>query len=148
MNYLRERFGEKMNQLTQKGKQSFSLQYQYNINEKSDENISLEPPVAFTWSAYHCHISLEWEFNSCIRLQLVEWAILKKCQEESLSAKEIFDKSVKGNNLIMTLYFSCLQECTECLIDIFSLAPFLESFFQRWGWQIGSNALFIFHCIF
>ena len=29
-----------MNQLTQKGKQSFSLQYQYNINEKSDENIS------------------------------------------------------------------------------------------------------------
>ena len=35
-----------------------------------------EPPVAFSWSAMDSHISLEWDFKSCIRLQLVEWAIL------------------------------------------------------------------------
>ena len=35
-----------------------------------------EPPVASIWSAPHSCISLEWDFNSCIRLQLFEWAIL------------------------------------------------------------------------
>ena len=51
---------------------------------------------------------------------------IKKCQEDSLSAKEMFYKSVIGNNLMMTSYFSCLQaKCTECLIDIFSLAASL-----------------------
>ena len=39
----------------------------------------------------------------------------------------------------MTLYFTCLLERTELLIDIFSLAAFLKSLFQRWPWQIGSN---------
>ena len=29
----------------------------------------------------------------------------------------------------MILYFSCLLECTELLIDIFSLAAFLKSLF-------------------
>ena len=28
---------------------------------------------------------------------------------------------------MITLYFSCLLECTELLIDIFSLAAFLKS---------------------
>ena len=51
----------------------------------------------------------------------------KNCQEDSLSAKEMFYKSVIGNNLMMTLYFSCLQECTELLIDIFSSAALLKS---------------------
>ena len=63
----------------------------------------------------------------------------KNCQEDSLSAKEMFYKSVIGNNLMMTLYFSCLQECTELFIDIFSSPAFLRSLFQRWPWQIGSN---------
>ena len=63
----------------------------------------------------------------------------KNCQEDSLSAKEMFYKSVIGNNLMMTLYFSCLQECTELFIDIFSSPEFLRSLFQRWPWQIGSN---------
>ena len=49
----------------------------------------------------------------------------KNCQEDSLGAKEMFYKSVIGNNLMMTLYFSCLQECTECLIVVFSLAASL-----------------------
>ena len=40
---------------------------------------------------------------------------------------------------MMILYFSYLQECTELLIDIFNLAAFLKSHFQRWPWQIGSN---------
>ena len=35
-----------------------------------------EPTVAFSWSTLYSCISLEWDFNSCIRLQLVEWAIL------------------------------------------------------------------------
>ena len=35
-----------------------------------------EPPVAFSWSAFDSHISLEWDFNSCLRLHLVEWTIL------------------------------------------------------------------------
>ena len=48
----------------------------------------------------------------------------------------------------MTLYFSCLLECAELLIDIFSLAAFLNILFQRWTWQIGSNTWFLFHCIF
>ena len=48
----------------------------------------------------------------------------------------------------MTLYFTCLLECAELLIDIFSLAAFLNILFQRWTWQIGSNNWFIFHCIF
>ena len=39
----------------------------------------------------------------------------------------------------MTLYFSCLLEWTELLIDIFCLIAFLKSVFQRWPWQIGSN---------
>ena len=39
-----------MNQLMQKGKQSFSLQYQYNINEKSDENKEKYKVVIFSWS--------------------------------------------------------------------------------------------------
>ena len=39
----------------------------------------------------------------------------------------------------MTLYFTCLLERTELLIDIFSLAAFLKSLFQRGPWQIGSN---------
>ena len=60
----------------------------------------------------------------------------KKCREDSLSEKEMLFKSVIGNNLMMTLYFSCLQECTELFIDIFS-SP--ASLFQRWPWQIGSN---------
>ena len=42
---------------------------------------------------------------------------------------------------MMTFFFSCLQECTEMLIDIFSLAAFLESLFQRWSWQI--NLFFV-----
>ena len=41
----------------------------------------------------------------------------------------MFDMSVIGNNLTMTLYFSYLLECTELLIDIFSLAAFLKSLF-------------------
>ena len=56
----------------------------------------------------------------------------KECREDSLSAKQRFYKGVTGNNLIMTLYFSCLLECTELLIDIFSLAASLKSLFQRW----------------
>ena len=48
----------------------------------------------------------------------------------------------------MTLYFSCLLECAELLIDIFSLAAFLNILFQRWPWKIGSNTWFLFHCIF
>ena len=48
----------------------------------------------------------------------------------------------------MTLYFSCLQECTELLVGIVSLAAFLKRLFQRWPWQTGSNAYIIFHCIF
>ena len=48
----------------------------------------------------------------------------------------------------MTLYFTCLLECAELLIDIFSLAAFLNILFQRWTWQIDSNNWFIFHCIF
>ena len=60
----------------------------------------------------------------------------------------MFDKGVTGNNLMMTLYFSCLQECTELLVGIFSLAAFLKRLFQRWPWQTGSNAYIIFHCIF
>ena len=47
----------------------------------------------------------------------------KKCREDSLSAKQRLYKGVTGNNL----YFSCLLECTELLIDIFSLAAFLKS---------------------
>ena len=43
----------------------------------------------------------------------------------------MFDKSVIGNNLMMTLYFSCLLECTELLIDIFSSAAFLKSLFSE-----------------
>ena len=42
---------------------------------------------------------------------------------------------------MMTLLFSCLQECTEMLIDIFSLVAFPESPFQRRSWQI--NLFFI-----
>ena len=49
-----------------------------------------------------------------------------------LVQQKIFYKSGKGKNLMMTLYFSCLQECTELLIDIFSLAAFLKSLLQRW----------------
>ena len=60
----------------------------------------------------------------------------------------MFDKGVTGNNLMMTLYFSCLQECTELLVGIFSLAAFLKRLFQRWPWQTGSNTYIIFHCIF
>ena len=41
----------------------------------------------------------------------------------------MFDMSVIGNNLTMTLYFSYLLECIELLIDIFSLAAFLKSLF-------------------
>ena len=48
----------------------------------------------------------------------------------------------------MTLYFTCLLECAELLIDISSLAAFLNILFQRWTWQIGSNTWFLFHCIF
>ena len=51
----------------------------------------------------------------------------KKCREDSLSAKQRLFKGVTGNNLMITLYFSCLLECTELLIDIFSLAAFLKS---------------------
>ena len=43
----------------------------------------------------------------------------------------MFDKSVIGNNLMMTLYFSSLLECTELLIDIFSSAAFLKSLFSE-----------------
>ena len=50
-----------------------------------------------------------------------------KCQEDSLSAKKMLYKSIIGNNLMMTLYFSCLLECTELLIDIFSLIAYLLS---------------------
>ena len=35
-----------------------------------------------------------------------------------------------GSNLMITLYFSCLQECTELLIVIFSSAAFLKSLFE------------------
>ena len=40
----------------------------------------------------------------------------------------------------MPFYLSCLQEWTELLIDVFSLAAFLKSLSQRLPWQIGSNA--------
>ena len=39
----------------------------------------------------------------------------------------------------MPFYLYCRQEWTELLIDVFSLAAFLKSLFQRWPWQIGSN---------
>ena len=52
----------------------------------------------------------------------------KKCYEYSL-------RVVKKKKLMMTLYFSCLLECTELLIDIFSSAAFLKSLFQRWPWH-------------
>ena len=39
-------------------------------------------------------------------------------------------KSVMGSNLMITLYFSCLQKCTELLIVIFSSAAFLKSLFE------------------
>ena len=79
---------------------------------------------------------------------LNEQSYKKVSRQDSLSAKQRFYNSVTGNNLIMTLYFSCLLECTELLIDIFSLAASLKSLFQRWPWQIGSTIWFIFHCIF
>ena len=44
----------------------------------------------------------------------------------------MFDKGVTGNNLMMTLYSSYLQECTELLVGIFSLAAFPKRLFQRW----------------
>ena len=44
----------------------------------------------------------------------------------------------------MPLYFSCLQEWTELLLAVFSLAAFLKSLFQSWPWQIGSNIQFYF----
>ena len=53
---------------------------------------------------------------------------IKKCHEDSLSAeKKMLHKSIIGNNLMMTLYFSCPLECKELLIDVFSLAAFLKS---------------------
>ena len=49
-----------------------------------------------------------------------------KCQEDSLSTqKKMLYKGIIGNNVMMTLYFSCLLECTELLIDIFSLIAYL-----------------------
>ena len=42
-----------------------------------------------------------------------------KYAEKTVSVeKNMFYKSVIGNNLMMPLYFSCLQEWTELLIDI------------------------------
>ena len=86
--------------------------------------------------------SLEW----IIRIVVSDCCLLnekshKICREDSLSGKNMFYKNVTGNNLMMTLYFSCLLECAELLIDIFSLAAFLNIPFQRWPWQIGSNTL-------
>ena len=95
-------------------------------------------------------ISLEW----IIRIVVSNCSLLnekshKICREDSLSGKKnMFYKNVIGNNLMMTLYFSCLLECAELLIDIFSLAAFLNILFQRWPWKIGSNTWFLFHCIF
>ena len=54
---------------------------------------------------------------------------IEKNAGKTVSAKKMFDMSVIGNNLTMTLYFSYLLECTELLIDIFSLATFLKSLF-------------------
>ena len=72
---------------------------------------------------------------------------IKYAEKTVLVEKNMFYKNVIGNNLMMTLYFSCLLECAELLIEIFSLAAFLNILFQRWTWQIGSNNWFIFHCI-
>ena len=44
--------------------------------------------------------------------------------EKNMSYKEQFDDDL---------------ERTELLIDIFSLAAFLKSLFQRWLWRIGSS---------
>ena len=58
---------------------------------------------------------------------------IKNAEKAVLMEKKIiFYKSVIGNNLMMTLYFSCLLECTELLIDIFSSVAFLKRLFQRW----------------
>ena len=65
---------------------------------------------------------------------------IKKFQEDSLSAKKIFDKSVIGNNLMMTLYFSCWLECTELLTDILVWRHFSKSdafrFFHTYCFQL------------
>ena len=73
---------------------------------------------------------------------------IKYAERTVLVEKNMFYKNVIENNLMMTLYFTCLLECAELLIDISSLAAFLNILFQRWTWQIRSNNWFIFHCIF
>ena len=79
-----------------------------------------------------------WNKNFEIYIALSDCSLLneqsyKKCREGNLNGKKnIFYKSVIGNNLMMTLYFSCLQECAELLIDIFSSVAFLKRLFQRW----------------
>ena len=52
--------------------------------------------------------------------------------KKTVLVQNMFYESVIGNNLMMLLYFSSPLECTELLIDIFSLAAFLKSLFQRW----------------
>ena len=57
---------------------------------------------------------------------------IKYAERTVLVEKNMFYKNVIENNLMMTLYFTCLLECAELLIDISSLAAFLNILFQRW----------------
>ena len=56
---------------------------------------------------------------------------IKNAEKTVLVEKKICFISFIGNNLMMTLYFTCLLECTELLIDIFSSAAFLNSLFSE-----------------
>ena len=54
----------------------------------------------------------------------------KKCRGIQSQRKKMFYKSVLGNNLMMTLYFSCLLECTELLIVFLVWRHFSKVFFR------------------
>ena len=55
---------------------------------------------------------------------------IKNAEKTVLVEKNMFYKSVIGNNLMMTSYFSCLQECTECYSIFLVRRHFSKLFFR------------------
>ena len=55
---------------------------------------------------------------------------IKNAEKTVLVEKNMFYKSVIGNNLMMTSYFSCLLECTECYSIFLVRRHFSKVFFR------------------